>query len=248
MRLKLTIAYDGGPFLGWQSQTCGNTIQDHLEAAFQKICNRRIIVHGAGRTDAGVHASAQCAHADAEHPRFSAHDWIPALNANLPPEIRVLQCTRVAAGFHARFSATGKIYTYRIWNDPILSPFEIGRAWHLPGRIDIAPLKTCATLLAGTHDFAAFAANRGKPVEDTVRTVHKITVAQKGPLITLAFHGNGFLYKMVRLMTGTMIRCAQGRANGQWMQDLLEGKTKTSFAAPACGLYLTRVIYTKPAQ
>jgi tRNA pseudouridine38-40 synthase len=245
MRLKLTIAYDGSPFLGWQSQAGGRTIQDHLEHAFQIICGSRIVVHGSGRTDAGVHAQAQCAHVEAEHPRFSPPDWIPALNAHLPPEIRVLKCTKAAPGFHARFSATGKVYTYRIWNTPVPSPFEINRAWHLPAKIDVAPLKKCAALLVGTHDFASFAANRGKPVEDTIRKIHRIAIAQKGPLITLTFEGDGFLYKMVRLLTGSLIRCAQGRADEAWIRNLLDRKTKTSFAAPACGLYLTRVLYSK---
>lgn len=244
MRLKLIIAYDGRPFLGWQSQAGGNTVQDRLETAFAQICGRRIVIHGSGRTDAGVHALAQCAHVDAEHPRFTPADWIPALNAHLPREIRVLKCLRAKTGFHARFSAKGKIYTYRIWNHPIASPFELGRAWHLPGVLDVAQLKLSASKLTGTHDFAGFAANRGKPVEDTVRTVHRIGVSQRGMLITLTFEGDGFLYKMVRLMTGTLIRCAQHRDEPGWIERLLAGKAKTSFAAPAEGLYLTRVIYS----
>ena len=193
MRLKLIIAYNGGPFRGWQSQADGNAVQDHLEAAFATICGHRIVVHGAGRTDAGVHALAQCAHADAEHPRFAARDWIPALNAHLPGEIRVMKCTRAAPDFHARFSATGKIYAYRIWNQPVLSPFEMGRVWHLPGALDVGELKKTAALLTGSHDFAGFAANRGKPDENTVRNVRRIDVSPRGPLITLTFEGEGFL-------------------------------------------------------
>jgi len=243
MRLKLIIAYDGRPFLGWQSQAGGNTVQDHLETAFARICGRRIVIHGSGRTDAGVHALAQCAHADAEHPRFAPGDWIPALNAHLPQEIRVLKCSRATPGFHARFSAKGKIYTYRIWNRPIHSPFERGRAWHLPDALDIKQLKLSAAQLVGTHDYAAFAANRGKPDENTLRTVRRINVSQRGALITLTFEGDGFLYKMVRLMTGTLVRCAQHRAEPGWIDDLLARKTKTCFAAPAEGLYLVRVLY-----
>src|SRR5438067_13518015 len=127
-RLKFIVAYDGAPFAGWQSQSHRNTVQDHLERAFERIAGTSVRVHGAGRTDAGVHALAQCAHADVT--RAAPIEWQSALNANLPHEIRVMKCSRAAASFHARFSATGKIYTYRIWNDPIQSPFEIGRSWH----------------------------------------------------------------------------------------------------------------------
>lgn len=245
MRLKLTIAYEGSQFHGWQSQASGNTVQDLLEKAFELIQGRRVVVHGSGRTDAGVHGIAQCAHVEVDKPGFTPKDWLRALNGNLPQQIRVLRCSRVAAGFHARFSATGKIYTYRIWNAPILSPFEQGRVWHLPCALDLAKLKECARLLEGTHDFKAFAANRGKPEKSTERTIHSIRVQSRGPLLTLTFRGNGFLYKMVRLLTGTLVRCAQSRAPLGWVEQLLRGKSKTSFAAPAEGLYLTRVLYTK---
>ena len=247
IRLKLTLAYDGRPFRGWQSQAGGNTVQDFLESAFQKICGGEgVRVHGAGRTDAGVHALAQCAHADVT--RRTPIDWTAALNAHLPREIRVLKCVRAPAGFHARYSAKGKIYTYRIWNAPVHSPFELGRSWHLPGVLDFRAMENAAALFIGTHDFAAFAANRGKPETDTVRTIFQLDARRKGALWTLTFRGDGFLYKMVRLMTGALVRVAQGRAEPRWISELLTAaeagnKTKSSFAAPAEGLYLTRVIY-----
>jgi tRNA pseudouridine38-40 synthase len=190
MRLKLLIAYDGRPFKGWQSQRGGGTVQDHLERAFEAICGSRTSVQGAGRTDAGVHAAAQCAHADVEPSRRGPSQWLAALNAHLPREIRVLRCTRAPAPFHARFSAKGKIYAYRIWNAPVLSPFEIGRAWHLAGEIDMEILRSCAATLTGTHDFAAFSANRGHVVEDTTRTVAGIRIRKRGPLLTLRFEGS----------------------------------------------------------
>lgn len=243
MRLKLVIAYEGTEFLGWQSQAGGGTVQDALERAFALLQGRRVPVHGAGRTDTGVHALAQCAHVDVEKPGFSPKDWLRALNGNLPEQIRVLRCSRAGDEFHARFSAVGKTYVYRVWNHPILSPFERDRAWHLPTALDIAELRHCARLLEGTHDFKAFAANRGRPDESTIRTVREIRVRKQGPLITLTFTGNGFLYKMVRLLTGSLVRCAQGRASRDWLEHLLHGKDKTSFAAPAAGLYLSKVSY-----
>jgi len=242
-RLKFIIAYDGTPFQGWQSQTGGNTVQDHLEAALAKICSARIAIHGSGRTDAGVHASGQCAHADVPSGALAPAKWISALNANLPREIRVLKCARVPQTFHARFSAKGKIYTYRISNSAVHSPFELHRSWHFPGDLDLRVLKNAAKKLTGTHDFASFAANRGAPVESTVRTIHEIKISRRGDIVTLVFEGTGFLYKMVRLLTGSMVRCAQHRAELRWLDELLAGGKKTSFAAPAEGLYLTRVLH-----
>jgi tRNA pseudouridine38-40 synthase len=240
MRLRLVIAYEGGGFKGWQSQAGGGTVQDHLEAAFATLCGGRVVVHGAGRTDAGVHALGQCAHVDVEREM----DWITALNGNLPRAIRVLRCTRARANFHARFSAKGKIYTYRIWNGPILSPFELGRAWHVAGPLDLDLIRHAARALEGRHDFQAFAANRGKPEKETTRTISSVVVRRKGPLITLRFQGDGFLYKMVRLMTGALVKIGQGRAPVDSLATYLAGGAgKCSFAAPAEGLYLTRVLY-----
>ncbi len=241
MRLRLVIAYDGSGFRGWQSQKGGGAVQDHLEAAFAKLCGEPVTVHGAGRTDAGVHALAQCAHADV--PRRQGIDWTAALNANLPREIRVLRCAPARADFHARYSAKGKIYDYRIWNGPVLSPFELRRAWHLPMALDIEAMRRAARAFEGAHDFKAFAANRGKPEHDTVRTIYKVAIRKKGPLITIRFQGNGFLYKMVRLMTGALIKTAQGAAPASSIETYLAGSTKCPFAAPAEGLYLVRVIY-----
>jgi len=239
-RLRLLIAYEGGGFKGWQSQAGGGTVQDHLEAAFATLCGKRVVVHGAGRTDSGVHALGQCAHVDVEREM----DWITALNGNLPRAIRVLRCTRARADFHARFSAKGKIYTYRIWNGPILSPFELGRAWHLAGPLNIELMRSAARALEGTHDFQAFAANRGKPEKNTTRTIASVSLHKKGPLITLRFQGNGFLYKMVRLMTGALVKTAQGRAPVDSIATYLAGSAgKCSFAAPADCLYLSRVLY-----
>lgn len=244
-RLRLRIAYDGRPFRGWQSQAHGDTVQDRLETAFAALCGgKRVAVHGSGRTDAGVHARGQVAHADV--PASWPHDADrsrAALNAHLPPEIRVLEARFVTPDFHARYSAQGKVYRYRIWNDSVLDPLEIGRAWHLPARLDENVLKKAAQRIVGRRDFAPFAANRGQAEPDTVRTVRRVALRRRGALWTLDFEGDGFLYKMVRLLTGSVVRCAQGRASLAWLDGLLVGTGKTSFAAPAEGLYLMRVLY-----
>ena len=245
IRLKLLLAYDGRPFRGWQSQASGDAVQDHLERAFAEIVGRRVVVHGSGRTDAGVHALGQVAHVDVPNDQLSPDRWLGALNARLRQEVRVLKVMRVPATFHARFGTRGKVYTYRIWNASVLRPLEIGRVWHMPSRIDRQLLRVTATHFVGTHDFASFAANRRQVERTTLRTIHRVSVATRGPLITLRFEGDGFLYRMVRLLTGTLIRCAQGRAEPSWVKDLLaaKGSPKTSFAAPAEGLYLARVLY-----
>jgi tRNA pseudouridine38-40 synthase len=243
-RLKLIVAYDGGPFAGWQSQSHGNTVQDHLERAFERVTGEAVRVHGAGRTDAGVHALAQCAHVDVL--KFLAADrWIKALNALLPPAIRVLSCRYVSKDFHARLSAKGKIYRYRIWIAPILPPLEYRRAWHVAQPLDLGILKTAAKHFVGTHDFATFAANRGKPEPSTIRTINSVRVRQKGPCVTIEFDGNGFLYKMVRLMVGALVKCAHGKMRiEEIISRLHSGKVGSArFAAPAEGLYLVRVHY-----
>ncbi len=251
-RLRLTVAYDGRPFDGWQSQARGNTIQDHLETAFGRLCGgARIPVHGSGRTDAGVHALGQVAHADVpDRTRHPPERWRAALNAYLPAEIRVVDVRFPRPDFHARFAARGKIYRYRIWNGPVLDPLEQGRAWHFPNPLDLTTLRQAAERLVGEHDFAGFSANRGKPDENTVRKIRRIAIRRRSTLLTLDFEGDGFLYKMVRLLTGSIVRCAQGRAPLAWVDELLTAKgAKTSFAAPANGLYLVRVLYaSQPSE
>jgi tRNA pseudouridine38-40 synthase len=240
MRLRLLIAYDGSGFRGWQSQAGGQTVQDHLEAAFKTLCGERIVVHGSGRTDAGVHALGQCAHVEVNREM----DWRTALNGNLPREIRVLRCVRARGNFHARFSAKGKIYQYRIWNGDVLSPFELRRAWHLAGPLNLEAMREAARAFEGRHDFQMFAANRGQAEKDTTRNIHSVSLRKKGPVITVRFHGDGFLYKMVRLMTGALVKTGQGRAPVESIASYLEGGAgKCSYAAPAEGLYLMRVIY-----
>jgi tRNA pseudouridine38-40 synthase len=243
-RLKLIVAYNGTPFAGWQSQSHRNTVQDHLERAFERINGGAVHIHGAGRTDAGVHALAQCAHVDVL--KFLPPDrWIKALNALLPPAIRVLRCRYVSRDFHARLSAKGKIYRYRIWTAPILPPFEYRRAWHIAQSLDLNILKSAAKHFVGTHDFAGFAANRGKLEPSTIRTINFVRVRQKGPCVMIEFDGDGFLYKMVRLMVGALVKCALGKMRIEEITSRLHsGKISSArFAAPAQGLYLVRVRY-----
>jgi tRNA pseudouridine38-40 synthase len=244
-RLKMIVAYDGKGFAGWQSQSHRNTIQDHIERAFERIGGTPFRVHGAGRTDAGVHALAQCAHVDLTDERFSAARWTEALNALLPPTIRVLRCRYVSKDFHARLSAKGKLYHYRIWAGSVLPPFEYGRAWHVASQLDLEVLKTAAKHFVGTHDFAGFAANRGNREKSTIRTIYFVRVRHSGPSITLDFDGDAFLYKMIRLIVGSLVKCALGKLR---VEDLTErlGSAQADtprLVAPAEGLFLVHVRY-----
>jgi tRNA pseudouridine38-40 synthase len=244
-RLKLIVAYDGAGFSGWQSQARGNTIQDQIEAAVRQVTGEQLRLHGAGRTDAGVHALGQCAHLDLPPTRLAPAVLASALNASLPPQIRIMHCEFVAHTFHARFSARGKVYRYRLATTPILSPFELGRAWHVTGALDDKSLRDCANQFFGTHHFAGFAANRGHPVESTIRTIRRIRVHRTSSSTTIEFDGDGFLYKMVRLMVGAIVRCALGKTTvAEVGARLLEGApAEPRLVAPAAGLTLIRVRY-----
>ena len=244
-RLKFTVAYAGAAFAGWQSQRHRKTVQDELERAFHKISGAQVRVHSAGRTDAGVHALAQCAHVDLPDRKISSNRWTSALNAGLPDTIRVSSCRYVSQSFHTRFSAKRKLYRYRIWAAPILPPLEVGRAWHIPTPLDIDLLKCASQEFIGKHDFAAFAANRGKKEESTHRTIRSVRVRKSGPCITIEVAGEGFLYKMVRLMVGAVTRVALHKWDAcEITARLKSGRAGGSrFVAPAEGLYLVKIWY-----
>jgi tRNA pseudouridine38-40 synthase len=246
-RLKLIVSYDGASFSGWQSQANRETIQDRLENAFQRICSEPVRVHGAGRTDAGVHALAQCAHVDLPNRRYKPDRWVSALNGLLPPAIRVMRCRFVSEAFHARFSAKGKTYRYRIWNAAVLPPFESGRAWQVAGALDFDSIVLAAEEFCGEHDFASFSANRGTPETNTVRTIRTVRLRRAGPCISMEFDGDGFLYKMVRMMVGTLVRIGLNKSSPQEINARLRSPRKAiscgRTAAPADGLFLVRVRY-----
>jgi tRNA pseudouridine38-40 synthase len=246
-RLKLIVSYNGASFSGWQSQANRNSIQDHLENAFQRICSAPVRVHGAGRTDAGVHAVAQCAHVDLPKRRYKPDRWVSALNGLLPPAIRVMRTRFVSEAFHARFSAKGKTYRYRIWNAAVLPPFESGRAWHVVNTLDFASMAIAANEFCGEHDFASFSANRGTLETNTVRMIRAVRLRRAGPCIFIEFEGDGFLYKMVRMMVGTLVRIGLDQSSPREIKARLrsprEAISRGRTAAPADGLFLFRVRY-----
>jgi tRNA pseudouridine38-40 synthase len=244
VRLLLEIAYHGAGLNGWQSQAGGNTVQDFLEAAFRALGENGVSIHGSGRTDAGVHANAQQAHVDVAGGRFTTREWLAALNAHLPASIRVMHIREVPSDFHARFSAIGKIYTYRIWNAPAMQPMLADRAWHVPGALDPERIRAACSLFTGSHDFAAFSARRTKEPEHTTRTIYRIEAGIDGPKIELRFEGGGFLYKMVRILAAAIVRHGAGRCALEELEARLrQGSPAFSHTAPASGLCLEKVLY-----
>ena len=251
MRLKLTIAYDGRLFGGWQIQPNADTVQERLESALAEIAKEPIRLHGSGRTDAGVHALGQVAHFDApEKLTMNPVNWLAALNTKLPPTIRVMESDEVSADFHARFSASGKIYCYELSTAPILPPFQAGRVWHLPRQLDPVTMEDALTLFQGRHDFRAFAANRGDETaeSDFQRSITKASLSSLPQGYQLTFRGEGFLYKMVRLLTGAAVKCAQGYYRLDDLAALLNQppdlpRGKSPLCAPADGLTLQEVLY-----
>jgi tRNA pseudouridine38-40 synthase len=251
MRLKLTIAYDGRPYQGWQSQANGQTVQDFLMTALREVAKQEIAVVGSGRTDTGVHALAQIAHFDApEGISMNPYNWVPALNCKLPATIRIMACEEVGADFHSRFSASGKTYRYEICTDPVLPPLKAGLAWHLPRLLDPTLLRLALDVLTGTHDYHGFAAYRGNegPGMDWVRTIQRADLDVLADGYRITWNGNGFLYKMVRLLTGAAVHVAQGKMTLDALRLLLDQPAglpfgKSPVCAPADGLYLAGVTY-----
>jgi len=242
--LKLVIQYDGTGLVGWQRQAAGTSVQGLLEDALSRIDGGPVAIHGAGRTDAGVHALAQVAHA-----RISvAHDaatLLRALNANLPDAVRVIDAAIAPGDFHARFSARSKIYEYRIWNAAIVPPFLRLYVWHVPQRLDVEAMNRAAAALVGEHDFAAFQ-GAGAAVHSTVRRITSARwQAQSASPLTFEIAGAGYLRHMVRALAGTMVEIGRGLRETDDLSRLLGGghRRAAGRTAPARGLFLTRVEY-----
>ncbi len=244
---KLTIAYHGQAYQGWQRQKDGPSVQQTIENALTRLWGNAepIQIQGSGRTDTGVHALGQVAHFMAPAKFLKTNELRNALNAHLPDDIRIVKSSLASPAFHARFSATGKTYHYRLICREVHDPMEIGRAWQIRRKLDLDKMQATAQHFLGEHDFASFTSNPGYERQTTVRTLHYIKFIHKGPEITLKFHGAGFLYRMVRNLTGALVRTGDGRLTPNEVKQMLHAKDRKVAPppAPAYGLYLAKVFY-----
>jgi tRNA pseudouridine38-40 synthase len=243
---RVTLAYDGTDFRGWQAQRPdgGRTVQGELEAALSRLADgARVAVAGAGRTDTGVHALGQVA--SFELPRlFAPDDLARALNGLLPADVRVLAAAMAPPGFHARRSATGKLYRYVLDTGPVQLPQRRRFAAHVPFLLDQDRVREAALLYLGRHDFASLA-SAGSSVKTTERTVRRSEVAFEGDTMTYEVEADGFLRKMVRSLVGGLVAAGRGALDGGALRKALEVRDRRAWPppAPACGLFLVRVDY-----
>ena len=243
MRIALGIEYDGTSYNGWQRQKSGLGVQQRLEEALSRVANEPIEVICAGRTDTGVHASGQVVHFDTTAERGD-RGWLLGANSNLPDDISVSWVHRVDDDFHARFSATGRSYRYRILNRLQRSALHRQRAWWVHQPLDVARMHDAAQRLVGEHDFSAFRA-AGCQAGSAVREITRIEVTRDGDWVTLRVSANAFLMHMVRNITGTLAAIGQGEAPIEWITDVLESRDRTigGVTAPPQGLTLVSVEY-----
>ncbi|MCG8620428.1 MAG: tRNA pseudouridine(38-40) synthase TruA [Proteobacteria bacterium] len=242
-RFFLTLEYDGSDFVGWQRQSNGTSVQGCLEEAAQAITGEAVAVLAAGRTDAGVHALGQVAHADLPS-RFTTTQLPLALNAHLPPTIRIITARQVPDEAHARFSATMRSYRYRILNRRIAPALLRGRVWHLSSPLDDKAMHTAAQHLIGTHDFTSFR-SLACQAKSPIRTLNKLSVSRQGDEVMVDAEALSFLHNQVRIMVGSLVLVAQNKWQPEDMARVLVAKdrSKAGATAPPHGLYFVGVAY-----
>ena len=242
--IKVTLEYDGSRYDGWQKQ--GNTertIQGRMEAVLERMTGHPTEVSGAGRTDAGVHAEGQTANFRVpEH--FSPEDVKNYLNTYLPEDIRIVEAREAEEKFHSRLNASAKLYRYRIWTGAKRPVFERKYLYGFGRRLDAEAMRRAAGFLIGEHDFKSFCANR-RMKKSTVRRIDEIKIVEHGTKIELLYTGNGFLYNMVRILTGTLLEIGSGMRKPEEMKVILEAKNRdmAGRTAPPEGLFLLHVAY-----
>ena len=243
-RHKITLSYDGTAYSGWQIQPNGVTVQEKLQEAIHRITGETRKLHGSGRTDRGVHARRQVAHFDLRR-QWPMVRLRTALNAVLPPDIRVLRVEKADSSFHARRHTLSKEYRYFIYNGDVMPPFERAYRTHVPGKLDVAAMRKAASYLEGRHDFAAFAANPNQFAADTVRRLEKLRIDKRGAQMVVIARGDGFLYKMVRSLSGFLLQVGDGTIPPFEARAILSSKRRTSRVrtAPPQGLFLWEVTY-----
>lgn len=240
---KLTLEYDGTAYAGWQRQPDQPSIQAAVEGALQELTQRQIAVVGAGRTDAGVHALGQVASFRSDRPLGPA-DWTRGLNALLPYDICVLTTESASDDFHARYSARGKVYEYRIFNRRERSALSAHRAWHVTAALDLAAMREAGRVIVGRHDFRSFQGPNSS-TENPVCDLRRVDVHEEGPMILIQAEADRFLKQMIRALVGTIVEVGQGKRLPAVMKEILDAADRRAagYTAPAHGLYLMRVEY-----
>jgi tRNA pseudouridine38-40 synthase len=245
-RYKLTIAYDGTQYCGWQVQTNGPAIQPIVQKALQTTLRHEVGVTGAGRTDTGVHAQGQTAHFDTEK-EFDSPKLLFSLNGLLPKDIRILQIDAVAPNFHARYSAQSKIYHYHLHLHKIANPFLRLYRYQVFQPLNLSLLKEASQIFLGTHDFTSFANDhqQGAVLLNPIRTMFRLDVVEEEGGARLEFEADGFFYKMVRNITGALVKTATGKIYPSDLACILAAKDrrKAPPTAPPQGLFLMKVVY-----
>lgn len=241
--LLVNICYNGANYHGYQVQANGITVAQTVQDAVEKVLKVREPITGCSRTDAGVHANSFYFHMKTEA-LIPCENLVKALNCALPGDIAVLSCREVPLDFHARYCCKGKEYVYKLWNGPVKNPFLEHFAAFYPYPVDVEKLDCAAKAFVGTHDFKAFCAAGGKEM-DTTRTIYDFTVRREGNLVLFTVRGNGFLYNMVRIMVGTLLKIQEGKIPVNGIPMILEKRERAlagNTAKPE-GLYLNQVFY-----
>ncbi len=244
--IKLVLQYDGTGFHGFQRQPSRPTVQAALEEALQKLTGSAVKIGAAsGRTDAGVHASSQVVHFKTQS-LLTPWEIRKALNAILPPSVAVREALDVPDEFHSRFHTKEKTYEYLIWNHEARSPFYAQRAWHVRDRLNLSKMRKAAKILTGKHDFRSFCTtDPDRRGNNAVRTIKKFEVKREGDVVRIRVTADGFLYRMVRNLTGALVEIGRGRLDFNELPGILKARDRRSVGqgAPAQGLYLVDVTY-----
>lgn len=242
--IKMIISYDGSRYNGWQKQgNTQNTLQEKMEETLKKLLDEEIEVMASGRTDAGANAIGQVINFHTKS-SLDTEELMDNLNKYLPKDIRVLSAEAVNGRFHSRLNAVEKHYMYRIDNGRVANIFERKYMYRIEEKLELDKMKKACRLLEGEHDFAAFCANK-KMKKSTVRNISKIVIEEKNGIINIHFYGNGFLYNMVRIMTGTLIEIGMGKKDVEKITEIINSKERANagFLAPSNALFLMEVTY-----
>ncbi len=247
VRLRMTVAYDGTNYCGWQWQDGQMTVQQRIEEALARLFRHASRVGGSSRTDTGVHAVGMVAHFDLPEDdwRMEPRKLVLALNAHLPNDVRILAAVKAKPTFHSRFSARGKQYRYLVWNHPAHHPLLLTHSWHVPWDLDLDRMRRAARSLLGRHDFLALSSSPGYERQHTIRHLSRCEIRRSGPLLTFIIEADGFLYRMCRGIVGTLVQVGNGKIPTTELTPLLASRDRclTGMTAPAQGLILQKVYY-----